>query len=78
VRWESYRRCLPTEVPSHVRWVESEFSPRGYVVWYGGTTAEHKGWGAPFRRIVHEAKRTIVYYRLTRGLKAPREKREAT
>lgn len=74
MKWESYRKCDAAQVPAWVRWHESEFSPKGYVVWYGGTTPGDNSWGAPFRRIVDEKGRTITYYRFMRGLSKPKER----
>lgn len=73
MRWSSYRRCTPEEVPAWTIWDESDFSPKGYVVWYGGPGTKTKTWGAPFRRIVSEKNRTITYYRWVTGLRSPRE-----
>ncbi len=75
MKWESYRKCAPAEVPAWTLWDESDFSPKGYAVWYGGPGTGPKTWGAPFRRIRNK-QGTVTYYRLVKGLKSPKEREE--
>lgn len=71
---EGYQRCEREDVPPGIRWGESGFSPKGYIVMYGNPGDEEKAWGAPFRRVVCEKKKSVTYYRLVRGTKGLKER----